>query len=74
MLSGGQKYLVNAVRLHSKLPSKALGGIDLGTVFRQLALVVMTHRRLSGNTRRAMREHLRRGGVRERNTASGLKW
>lgn len=45
-----RKYLVNAVSLHSKLPSKALGGIRLGAVLGQLALIVVTHSRLSANT------------------------
>lgn len=49
--SCGRKYLVNAVSLHSKLPSKALGGIRLGAVLGQLALIVVTHSRLSANTR-----------------------
>lgn len=40
------KYLINAIGLDSKLPSKALGGVDLRTVFGQLALVVVTHCRL----------------------------
>lgn len=49
-VSCGRKYLVNAVSLHSKLPSKALGGIRLGAVLGQLALIVVTHSRLSANT------------------------
>lgn len=51
-----RKYLVNAVSLHSKLPSKALGGIRLGAVLGQLALIVVTHSRLSANTQTKKRQ------------------
>lgn len=70
-----RKYLVNTVSLHSKLPSKALGGIRLGAVLGQLALIVVTHSRLSAQKthnfrtqKRAAREHLRRGRVKKRAT------
>lgn len=41
------KYLINTIGLNSKLPPEALGGVELGTVFGQLALVVVTHCRLN---------------------------
>lgn len=41
------KYLINTISLNSKLPPEALGGVELGTVFGQLALVVVTHCRLN---------------------------
>lgn len=59
------KYLVNAVSLHSKLPSKAFGGIRLGAVLRQLALVVMTHSGLSRHTKTDT-EKLKKGTHRKR--------
>lgn len=42
-----RKYLVNAVSLHAKLPSKALRGVNLGAVLGQFALVVVSNSRLS---------------------------
>lgn len=40
------RNLVDAVGLNSKLPSESLGGVRLGAVLGQLALVVVTHSRL----------------------------
>lgn len=42
-----RKYLVNTVSLHSKLPPKALRGVNLGAVLGQFALVVVSNSRLS---------------------------
>lgn len=89
MVNSHRKYLVNSVSLHSKLPPKALGGVCLGAVLGQLALVVMTHSRLSRNMKKknTISEHKKSdegafeegGGGREKsstagNAASGLKW
>lgn len=42
-------HLVHPVRHHPKLPSEALRGVGLGTVFGQLALVLVADGRLLGD-------------------------
>lgn len=85
LLDSHRKYLVNAVSLHSILPSKALGGVCLRAVLGQLALVVMTHSRLSTKTTQFQNIKTVNKGTSEEgrgreksstagNTASGLKW
>lgn len=43
------EYLIHAVSLDAKLASEALGGVHLGAVFGQLALVVVAHSRLKNS-------------------------
>lgn len=49
MAPSQRTHPVHAVRHHSKLPSKALCGVGLRTVFGQLALVLVADGRLLGD-------------------------
>lgn len=46
---GQLTHLVHTVRHHSKLPSEALRGVGLRTVFGQLALILVADGRLLGD-------------------------
>lgn len=60
VLEALQSDLIDAVGLHAELPSEAFGGIRLGAVLGQLALVVVTHGglRRHTNTQRTHEEQL----------------
>lgn len=66
------KYLINTISLNSKLPSEALGGVDLRTVFGQLALVVVAHCRLNNIQSVPVRGGLNTGNTKAVDLTGGL--